>query len=81
MGWMIDWTVGLKGVVEWQFKQVVQMTVYTVQIIKINLNDLIFSWIHADVDLMHKKKVNLLIKQIKQLHNLKQIHKHKENIA
>ena len=20
MGWMIDWTVGLKGVAEWQFK-------------------------------------------------------------
>ena len=51
---MIDWTIGMKGVIEWQFKQAVRMTVYTVKIIKNNLNDLILSWIHANADLMHK---------------------------
>ena len=55
MGWMKDWTIGLKGVTKWKFKQAVWMTVYTVKMTECNLNELIFSWICADVNLMHKE--------------------------
>ena len=51
---MTDWTVGLKGVVEWQTEQAVRMTVCTVKMVKTNLTELIFNWSHADVILMHK---------------------------